>query len=614
MSEHDLTFDAMGSHVRLLIGEPGPEMAPAAEAAERARRFIVDFDAALSRFKPSSELCALNDDPRERVPASALLRQAVQAGLDAAERSGGLVDPTLVREIEGAGYVASRAGMSGASLERGAGRRTAADAGAPDPEQALAAASKSTTTPARSCARPACGFDTGGTGKGLAADLLAASLRGYSRFIVDCGGDIRIGGADALVHPYEVFVEHPMTRRARARAAARLRRRRHLRPQRPHLARRRRPLRPPPARPGERRAGLDRPGRRHRAGRHRGRGRDALQGGAALRARGRAASCSPSAAACSSTTTAASSWSDRSPSRRASGFPRPELGRSADDDRAASNTLQTHGWWLASRASGLVALVLVTISVGIGLTMAGKVMRRPGLSRKLLAVHEQTALAGLIAIAVHGITLLGDPWLHPGRRRRHRALRDELPHRLHRARHHRRLPGGAARPQLLRPQADRRRSSGARPTGRRSLVYVLGLVHALGAGTDASAVWFRWWVILTTPPIGGLFVYRVLSGRAKKQAKAARPPARPPGAERTGGRTILQNPSPRGGVMKDPGVVIVGGGLAAQRCAETLRRRGYEAPVRIVCAEPDPPYDRPPLSKEVLAGAADEESVAFRPG
>ena len=58
---------------------------------------------------------------------------------------------------------------------------------------------------------PGLRFDTGGTGKGLAADMLAAGLRGYSRFIVDCGGDIRIGGADALVHPYEVFVEHPIS-------------------------------------------------------------------------------------------------------------------------------------------------------------------------------------------------------------------------------------------------------------------------------------------------------------------------------------------------------------------------------------------------------------------
>lgn len=64
--------------------------------------------------------------------------------------------------------------------------------------------------------------------------------------------------------------------------------------------------------------------------------------------------------------------------------------------------------------------------------------------------------------------------------------------------------------------------------------------------------------------------------------------------------------------MKDHGVVIVGGGLAGQRCAETLRRLGYEGPVRILCAESEPPYDRPPLSKAVLAGTAAEDSVAFR--
>lgn len=64
--------------------------------------------------------------------------------------------------------------------------------------------------------------------------------------------------------------------------------------------------------------------------------------------------------------------------------------------------------------------------------------------------------------------------------------------------------------------------------------------------------------------------------------------------------------------MKENGIVIVGGGLAAQRCAETLRRRGYEDSVRLVCAEPEPPYDRPPLSKEVLAGEASDEDLAYR--
>ncbi|HET7177161.1 MAG TPA: NAD(P)/FAD-dependent oxidoreductase, partial [Solirubrobacterales bacterium] len=65
--------------------------------------------------------------------------------------------------------------------------------------------------------------------------------------------------------------------------------------------------------------------------------------------------------------------------------------------------------------------------------------------------------------------------------------------------------------------------------------------------------------------------------------------------------------------MEDNGVLIVGGGLAAQRCAETLRRRGYEGSVRIACAEPEPPYDRPPLSKELLTGMVSEDAVAYRP-
>ena len=57
-------------------------------------------------------------------------------------------------------------------------------------------------------------------------------------------------------------------------------------------------------------------------------------------------------------------------------------------------------------------------------------------------------------------------------------------------------------------------------------------------------------------------------------------------------------------------LVIAGGGLAAQRCCETLRAAGDDRPVTILSAEPVRPYDRPPLSKDALAGEAD---VAFRP-
>jgi 3-phenylpropionate/trans-cinnamate dioxygenase ferredoxin reductase component len=65
--------------------------------------------------------------------------------------------------------------------------------------------------------------------------------------------------------------------------------------------------------------------------------------------------------------------------------------------------------------------------------------------------------------------------------------------------------------------------------------------------------------------------------------------------------------------QREAGVLIVGGGLASQRCAEALRRRCYEGPVRILCGESEAPYDRPPLSKAVLAGEAEDSTTAFRP-
>ena len=63
--------------------------------------------------------------------------------------------------------------------------------------------------------------------------------------------------------------------------------------------------------------------------------------------------------------------------------------------------------------------------------------------------------------------------------------------------------------------------------------------------------------------------------------------------------------------MRRP-VVIVGGGLAGQRFAETLRRQGFDGPLQMICAEPVAPYDRPPLSKELLAGVRSATSLRLR--
>lgn len=62
-------------------------------------------------------------------------------------------------------------------------------------------------------------------------------------------------------------------------------------------------------------------------------------------------------------------------------------------------------------------------------------------------------------------------------------------------------------------------------------------------------------------------------------------------------------------VSTSGGIVIVGGGLAAARTAEQLRRSNYSGPVTIVSDEDHLPYDRPPLSKEVLRSETDDVTL-----
>jgi 3-phenylpropionate/trans-cinnamate dioxygenase ferredoxin reductase subunit len=66
-------------------------------------------------------------------------------------------------------------------------------------------------------------------------------------------------------------------------------------------------------------------------------------------------------------------------------------------------------------------------------------------------------------------------------------------------------------------------------------------------------------------------------------------------------------------VTRPPGsVLIVGGGLAGARCAETLRAEGYDGRIVLVGAEPELPYERPALSKEFLAGSRPRKDLALR--
>ena len=183
-----------------------------------------------------------------------------------------------------------------------------------------------------------------------------------------------------------------------------------------------------------------------------------------------------------------------------------------------------YAWWLGARASGVVALALVTASVGIGLTMAGGVLRRPGLKRKLLAVHEHTALAALVAIVLHGTMLLGDRWLHPGVKgvlvpfaMGYRPLFTGLGI----------LAGYLAA--LLGLTFYLRRHIGARLWRKAHrftvVVYGLAVVHTLGAGTDAQSPWLRYAILATAVPLGFLFLLRLLPRR--RPVSRPRQPQRP---------------------------------------------------------------------------------------
>ena len=166
-----------------------------------------------------------------------------------------------------------------------------------------------------------------------------------------------------------------------------------------------------------------------------------------------------------------------------------------------------HGWWLASRASGIVALLAISLSVGIGLSMAGRVA--PARARALMAAHQQTALIGLVAIAVHGLTLLGDAFMDPG------LLGISVPFVIDREPAWTGLGviGGwlAAILGLSYWLRDRIGPARWRRLHKLTLVvYVLSVVHTLGAGTDAGQAWMQLLLAATAAPILFLFVMRIL--------------------------------------------------------------------------------------------------------
>jgi methionine sulfoxide reductase heme-binding subunit len=178
-----------------------------------------------------------------------------------------------------------------------------------------------------------------------------------------------------------------------------------------------------------------------------------------------------------------------------------------------------HIFWITSRAAGGAALILASVAVAVGLMMSAK--RQNGNKRDLRAIHEAVSLTTLAMVALHGLSLLGDSYLNPG-------------------------PAGIAIPFIgfYRPPwtglgiiagyglaalglsyylRDRIGAARWRKVHRFTAVFwVLAIVHTIGAGSDATQIWFllasgivvvpaalllglryldRWWNALVAPRV-----------------------------------------------------------------------------------------------------------------
>jgi len=214
-SEAIETFDCFGGSVSVIVMGAGPGGAPAAAVA-MVRRRLLEWHSQFSRFEADSELSRLNRDPRETVPVSPVMARLIEAVLAAAAGSGGLVDATLVGEIENAGYAGHFDAVPvplARALELAPPRNPAGPRVRPRWREMVVDRSRGTVT------RPlGTRFDSGGIAKGLFGDILAAVLDGHQSFALDCVGDLRLGGsaglgrsvqvanpfADAVLHVFEL--------------------------------------------------------------------------------------------------------------------------------------------------------------------------------------------------------------------------------------------------------------------------------------------------------------------------------------------------------------------------------------------------------------------------
>lgn len=181
--------------------------------------------------------------------------------------------------------------------------------------------------------------------------------------------------------------------------------------------------------------------------------------------------------------------------------------------------VNTHLFWITSRAAGTAAMLLSSAAVCAGLLIGGKLVKRRGPDVRVL--HEALSIATIAAIVVHAGALLGDSYLRPT------ILDLTVPFvstyktvwmsigivggwsmALLGLSYYVRSTIGQERWRILH-----------RFTG---LAWLLGIVHSLGEGTDAGQIWFLASTVIVVVPVVVLTLVRTMPRSSPPSARAAR--------------------------------------------------------------------------------------------
>lgn len=173
---------------------------------------------------------------------------------------------------------------------------------------------------------------------------------------------------------------------------------------------------------------------------------------------------------------------------------------------STSTSVGPHLFWILSRGAGTTALILSSVTVGVGLLMGGGI--GGGVPTDRRAYHEVLSLSVMVATAVHGLVLVGDGVLHPG------LFDVTVPFAWGYMRLATTLGIVAGWALIVLGLSFYIRDRIGRARWKvihrfTLLAWAAGLVHTIVEGTDVGTLWYTALLVVTTAPVILLLILRI---------------------------------------------------------------------------------------------------------